>query len=195
MPSSPLLGQCVLFFGCRRRNQDFLYGPLLEGWAAGGALTLFTAFSREQVGGEGAGLGWVLCGAAALCRCCCALPADLPACQHPPHNTVPPSLPPNPPQQGHKVYVQDRLVQQAPLVWRLLHEEGAHFYVCGDAGAMAAAVESALLRIIAGGLTSGLEGGPESGGPGSGAGSDAAAAEYLQRLSKEGRYQRDVWLS
>ena len=29
-------------------RQDFLYGEQLEGWAAGGHLTLFTAFSREQ---------------------------------------------------------------------------------------------------------------------------------------------------
>ena len=28
--------------------QDFLYGEQLEGWAANGHLTLFTAFSREQ---------------------------------------------------------------------------------------------------------------------------------------------------
>ena len=44
-------GTSLLFFGCRRRDQDFLYRPLLEGWAAEGLLTLRTAFSREQVGG------------------------------------------------------------------------------------------------------------------------------------------------
>ena len=46
-------GQCVLFFGCRRSDQDYLYGPLLKGWAAQGQLTLFTAFSRQQVRGRG----------------------------------------------------------------------------------------------------------------------------------------------
>ena len=43
------LGQAVLYFGCRRRDQDYLYGGLLERWAAEGKLTLFTAFSRQQV--------------------------------------------------------------------------------------------------------------------------------------------------
>ncbi len=43
------LGDAVLYFGCRRSDQDYLYGDLLEQWAATGALTLFTAFSRQQV--------------------------------------------------------------------------------------------------------------------------------------------------
>ena len=43
------LGEAVLYFGCRRRDQDYLYGGLLERWAAEGKLTLFTAFSRQQV--------------------------------------------------------------------------------------------------------------------------------------------------
>ena len=43
------LGQAVLYFGCRRSDQDYLYGGLLEGWAKAGQLTLFTAFSRQQV--------------------------------------------------------------------------------------------------------------------------------------------------
>ena len=43
------LGQAVLYFGCRRSDQDYLYGSLLEGWAKAGQLTLFTAFSRQQV--------------------------------------------------------------------------------------------------------------------------------------------------
>lgn len=43
------LGEAVLYFGCRRSDQDYLYGDLLEGWAAKGDLTLFTAFSRQQV--------------------------------------------------------------------------------------------------------------------------------------------------
>lgn len=43
-------GPMVLYFGCRRRDQDYLYGNVLEGWAADGKVTLYTAFSREQVG-------------------------------------------------------------------------------------------------------------------------------------------------
>ena len=44
------LGQCVLFFGCRRSDQDFLYGQQLQQWADQGLLTLSIAFSRQQVG-------------------------------------------------------------------------------------------------------------------------------------------------
>lgn len=43
------LGQCVLYFGCRRCDQDFLYGQQLQQWADQGLLTLYTAFSRQQV--------------------------------------------------------------------------------------------------------------------------------------------------
>lgn len=40
-------GESVLFFGCRRSDQDYLYGPVLENWNAEGKIKLFTAFSRE----------------------------------------------------------------------------------------------------------------------------------------------------
>ena len=43
------LGAAMLFFGCRRRDQDYLYGGLLQGWAEAGVLELHTAFSREKV--------------------------------------------------------------------------------------------------------------------------------------------------
>jgi len=44
------------------RTPIFITGPLLEGWAAEGAITLFTAFSREQVllGCLVPGCGWPL---------------------------------------------------------------------------------------------------------------------------------------
>lgn len=42
--------------------------------------------------------------------------------------------------QAAKVYVQDRLRSQADLVWQLINDRGAHFYVCGDASSMAGAV-------------------------------------------------------
>ena len=50
-------------------------------------------------------------------------------------------------QQAEKVYVQDRIQQRGELIWKLL-EQGAHFYVCGDAAHMAGSVEKALLGII-----------------------------------------------
>ena len=55
--------------------------------------------------------------------------------------------------------------------------QGAHFYVCGDASSMAGSVEKELLSIFQSRLGGGAE----------------AAVAYLDKLSKEERYQRDVW--
>ncbi|WP_048910865.1 hypothetical protein, partial [Burkholderia mallei] len=56
-------------------------------------------------------------------------------------------------------------------------EEGAHFYVCGDASRMAKDVDAALKTIVArhGGMT------------------DEQAADYVARLAKDKRYARDVY--
>jgi sulfite reductase (NADPH) flavoprotein alpha-component len=78
--------------------------------------------------------------------------------------------------QGHKVYVQDRMREQAAELWSWL-QSGAAFYVCGDAKRMAKDVDTALHDIIAeqGGMT------PEQ------------AVEYVKQLKKERRYQRDIY--
>ncbi|WP_018260045.1 sulfite reductase subunit alpha [Methylobacterium sp. WSM2598] len=77
---------------------------------------------------------------------------------------------------GEKTYVQDRMRENGREVWRWL-EEGAHFYVCGDAKRMAKDVERALIDIAA------KEGGRSP--------DDAVA--YLAALKKAGRYQADVY--
>ena len=77
--------------------------------------------------------------------------------------------------QGKKVYVQDRMQENAAEVYSWL-ERGAYFYVCGDATRMAKDVESALLDCIAKGSNGTLE----------------HAAEYLAAMKKAKRYQRDV---
>ena len=78
--------------------------------------------------------------------------------------------------QGHKVYVQDRMRENAAALWAWL-ENGAHFYVCGDAKRMAKDVDLALHDIIA------QQGGMDT----------VAAADYVKQLKKEKRYQRDVY--
>jgi sulfite reductase (NADPH) flavoprotein alpha-component len=77
--------------------------------------------------------------------------------------------------QAEKIYVQQRMRENAAELWQWL-EEGAHFYVCGDAKRMAKDVEDTLLAIAA-----------EQGGKGSG------AKAWLDGLAKAGRYQRDVY--
>ncbi|MGS3150643.1 assimilatory sulfite reductase (NADPH) flavoprotein subunit [Aeromonas sanarellii] len=78
--------------------------------------------------------------------------------------------------QGHKIYVQDRLREAGLELYQWL-EAGAHFYVCGDANHMAKDVQEALLEVIA-------EHGHKS---------REEAEEYLSELRRAKRYQRDVY--
>ncbi|CAE6782325.1 molybdopterin-dependent oxidoreductase [Paraburkholderia aspalathi] len=78
--------------------------------------------------------------------------------------------------QTEKVYVQDRMREQGAQLWAWL-EEGAHFYVCGDANRMARDVDATLKHVVA-----------QHGGM-----SDEKAAEYVGRLAQEKRYARDVY--
>ncbi|MDA8744591.1 sulfite reductase subunit alpha [Rubripirellula amarantea] len=75
-----------------------------------------------------------------------------------------------------KVYVQDRMRENASELWQWI-QEGGYFFVCGDASRMAADVDRALADIIA-------EQGNMS--------ADDAKA-YLKRLVDEKRYVRDVY--
>ena len=49
--------------------------------------------------------------------------------------------------QAHKIYVQDRMADAAAELWKWL-EEGAYFYVCGDAKHMAKDVDAVLRQIV-----------------------------------------------
>jgi sulfite reductase (NADPH) flavoprotein alpha-component len=77
---------------------------------------------------------------------------------------------------AHKVYVQDRMRESGGELWSWL-QEGAHFYVCGDAKRMAKDVEAALLDIVIG----------------HGGKAESAARAYLAELKAAGRYQADVY--
>jgi sulfite reductase (NADPH) flavoprotein alpha-component len=78
--------------------------------------------------------------------------------------------------QEAKIYVQHRMLENAAELWSWL-QDGACFYVCGDASRMAKDVDAALHKVaeIAGGLS------PD----------DAAA--YVQKLKSDKRYMRDVY--
>ncbi|EMI53757.1 sulfite reductase subunit alpha [Rhodopirellula sallentina SM41] len=75
-----------------------------------------------------------------------------------------------------KVYVQDRMRENAAELWQWL-QEGAAFYVCGDASRMAKDVDRALHEVVAD----------------QGKMSDEEAAAYVKELSSSGRYHRDVY--
>ena len=78
--------------------------------------------------------------------------------------------------QPEKVYVQDKLAEQAKDIWQWL-QNGAHFYVCGDATYMAKDVNQTLIDIVA-----------SQGGM-----SQEEAEAYVAALKKDKRYQRDVY--
>ena len=119
-------GKNWLFFGDRRRNQDFLYKEEIEGWSKSNHLSnLDLAFSRDQ---------------------------------------------------GEKNYVQHRMREKSTELFKWL-EEGAYFYICGDAERMAIDVEAALQAIVEkeGNLTA------------------EGSKGYINQLKKEKRFLRDVY--
>ncbi|MEU7604072.1 bifunctional nitrate reductase/sulfite reductase flavoprotein subunit alpha [Streptomyces sp. NPDC041003] len=78
--------------------------------------------------------------------------------------------------QRNKIYVQDRMREHGPRLWRWL-QDGAHFYVCGDAGRMAKDVDRALHEIVA------THGGMD----------EESAAAYVRQMAGDRRYVRDVY--
>ncbi|WP_409428948.1 sulfite reductase flavoprotein subunit alpha [Mycobacterium sp. SMC-11] len=122
-------GRSWLFFGNRRRANDFLYRDEFEDYLRSGVLTrLDLAFSRDGA-------------------------ADAP-----------------------NRYVQQRMWEHSTELFSWL-EEGAQFYVCGDAERMAKDVDAALHTIVA-----------------SAGNMDTAAAHaYVNQLIKTHRYLRDVY--
>nr|XP_055051683.1 P450 (cytochrome) oxidoreductase b isoform X2 [Misgurnus anguillicaudatus]XP_055051684.1 P450 (cytochrome) oxidoreductase b isoform X2 [Misgurnus anguillicaudatus]XP_055051685.1 P450 (cytochrome) oxidoreductase b isoform X2 [Misgurnus anguillicaudatus] len=121
------VGETVLYFGCRHKNEDFLYHEELEAFEKSGVLTkLNVAFSRDQ---------------------------------------------------EHKVYVQHLLRNNKETIWRLVHTENAHIYVCGDARNMARDVQNSFYEIA-----------EELGGM-----SRTQAVDYIKKLMTKGRYSQDVW--
>ncbi|KAL1260133.1 hypothetical protein QQF64_007960 [Cirrhinus molitorella] len=121
------VGETVLYYGCRYKNEDFLYQEELEEFEKTGVLTaLNVAFSRDQ---------------------------------------------------AEKVYVQHLLKKNKEVVWRLIHTDNAHIYICGDARNMARDVQNAFYEIA-----------EELGGM-----SRTQAVDYIKKLMTKGRYSQDVW--
>lgn len=78
--------------------------------------------------------------------------------------------------QERKIYVQDRMIEHAPIFWHWL-QDGASVYVCGDASRMAKDVHASLQTLVA---TQGNM-------------NQEAAEEYMHSLKEQHRYHRDVY--
>jgi len=79
--------------------------------------------------------------------------------------------------QAHKIYVQNKLLDNAAEIWKWIDAEGGQFFVCGDARRMAKDVDAALRKIVL-----------EQGGK-----TADEASEYVEKLKSEKRYKRDVY--
>jgi len=79
--------------------------------------------------------------------------------------------------QAHKVYVQHKMLESGPEIWKWIDTEGAQFFVCGDARRMAKDVDAALRKIV-----------QDHGGK-----TTDQANEYVEMLKTEKRYKRDVY--
>ncbi|POF51526.1 assimilatory sulfite reductase (NADPH) flavoprotein subunit, partial [Vibrio vulnificus] len=78
--------------------------------------------------------------------------------------------------QAEKVYVQQRILENAAQVWQWI-QEGAYLYVCGDANRMAKDVHQAFVAVA----------------EQEGKMSRDDAEEFINDLRKAKRYQRDVY--
>jgi sulfite reductase (NADPH) flavoprotein alpha-component len=78
--------------------------------------------------------------------------------------------------QEHKVYVQDRMFEQAPMFWSWL-QDGASIYVCGDASRMAKDVDATIHAIA----------------EKQGHMNPEVAREFVSNLKDQHRYHRDVY--
>lgn len=78
--------------------------------------------------------------------------------------------------QAEKVYVQHRMLEHGEELYQWL-ENGAYFYVCGDATKMAKDVNEALIEIV---ITHGNKNRKD-------------AEQYINELRKAKRYQKDVY--
>jgi sulfite reductase (NADPH) flavoprotein alpha-component len=78
--------------------------------------------------------------------------------------------------QDEKIYVQHKMLESSKDLWNWL-QDGAYFYICGDAERMAKDVDQALLQIAQ------KEGGL----------SEESAKAYLKSLKAEKRYRADIY--
>lgn len=81
--------------------------------------------------------------------------------------------------EGPKEYVQHKISQQAEEIRRLVIEQGARVYVCGDAQRMAKDVFNTMAQVLA--------------EHGKFRGNVRDAETYLRELKKVNRWSEDVW--
>lgn len=79
--------------------------------------------------------------------------------------------------EGVKEYVQHVMKRHSDHLSKLLTEQSAAVYVCGDGNAMAKDVKEALIEILGSSMSGGID----------------EASEFLEKMKKEKRYLLDIW--
>ncbi|RUS69230.1 hypothetical protein EGW08_023009 [Elysia chlorotica] len=79
--------------------------------------------------------------------------------------------------QEEKIYVQHRVREQGALLWKMIQEQNAYFYIAGNAKSMPDDVKEALVDVVSkqGAMTS------------------VDATLYVQQLEKSRRFQVEAW--
>ncbi|GFS22197.1 NADPH-dependent diflavin oxidoreductase 1 [Elysia marginata] len=79
--------------------------------------------------------------------------------------------------QEEKIYVQHRIREEGSLVWKMINEQSAYFYIAGNAKSMPDDVKESLRDVISihGNMT------------------QTEAASYIQQLEKNRRFQVEAW--
>ena len=86
--------------------------------------------------------------------------------------------------QKAKVYVQNRIREQAEQLFQQIHDERAVVIVCGSSGQMPKAVRQALVEVIEQGLKT-RDGSIDD--------SKKEAEEYLSNMERIGRFKQETW--
>lgn len=79
--------------------------------------------------------------------------------------------------QLQKIYVWHRMIENGAEIWKLIGQEKAHFYICGDAKIMAKDIHSTMIHIIRD----------------HGERSMYEAENYVKEMENQKRYSVDVW--
>lgn len=144
----------VLFFGCRKQQRDYLYG---QEWSSLRASSNSPSFPERASNSNSDDEDYFTDGSQAVTT---AFSQDGPA------------------DQG-KTYVMHKMKRHASLVYKLLAEHGAHFFVAGSAQRMPSDVRKALREIVKEQCEC----------------SDEYAERFVKGLEKSGRYRVEAWSS
>lgn len=125
------VGESHLFYGCRKKAEDYLYRDELEAYVADGTCKLYAAFSREQPHKVSFSRNHLYTNMNLYMITYISIQIYIYFF----------SL-------RSKIYVTHLLAERMDLVWNVIGVQSGHFYVCGDARTMARDVHQIVLKTL-----------------------------------------------